>query len=76
MKGNQAYSNHKDNHFFLGKAPMTHVQFESLKSQLHHLTPQQLRSLQNEIQNSLEKSCDILLTDEEISVISSLFRNQ
>ncbi|CAH8196669.1 hypothetical protein VAE151_630643 [Vibrio aestuarianus] len=55
---------------------MTHVQFESLKSQLHHLTPQQLRSLQNEIQNSLKKSCDILLTDEEISVISSLFRNR
>jgi hypothetical protein len=52
---------------------MTHRQFESLKSQLQHLTPQQLRLLQSEIIHSLTNKSNGLLTYEELNVLSSLF---
>ncbi len=52
---------------------MNSVQFDSFKSQLSQLTPQQLRSLQGEINQSLESKRDDLVTPEEMEMISQLF---
>ncbi|NNN98318.1 hypothetical protein FKQ62_02350 [Vibrio sp. B1-2] len=73
MKEHQTYRGEKAAHFLLRHESMTHNQFESLKSQLQHLTPQQLRLLQGEIKHSLENESNNLLTDDELNVLSSLF---
>ncbi|MCC4238108.1 hypothetical protein LL266_16580 [Vibrio anguillarum] len=73
MKGHQTYRGEKAAHFLLRHESMTHNQFESLKSQLQHLTPQQLRLLQGEIKHSLENESNNLLTDDELNVLSSFF---
>lgn len=73
MKGHQTYCGEKAAHFLLRHEPITHNQFESLRSQLQHLTPQQLRLLQGEIKHSLENESNNLLTDDELNVLSSLF---
>ncbi|MFV0448163.1 MAG: hypothetical protein ACK5MF_06840 [Vibrio sp.] len=52
---------------------MNSVQFDQYKSQLQQLTPQQLRSLQGEISQSLESTQTALLTSEELELISQLF---
>ncbi|WGV98229.1 hypothetical protein QF117_05070 [Vibrio sp. YMD68] len=52
---------------------MTPSNFEQLKTQLHLLTPQQLKSLLSEIQNSLGSNMAKLVTEEELNLISSLF---
>lgn len=52
---------------------MNSVQFDNYKSQLQQLTPQQLRSLQGEISQSLESTQTTLLTSEELELISQLF---
>ncbi|MCK6263877.1 hypothetical protein KP803_11415 [Vibrio sp. ZSDE26] len=52
---------------------MTQIQFEQLKMQLELLTPQQLKSLQNEIHSNLSTSQTKLVTDEELNLITSLF---
>ncbi|GAA5646914.1 MULTISPECIES: hypothetical protein [Vibrio] len=57
----------------LGESKMNMQQFETLKNQLKELTPQQLKQLQCEISSNLSRSDEGLLTDEEMSLISSLF---
>ncbi|WP_167494650.1 MULTISPECIES: hypothetical protein [Vibrio] len=52
---------------------MNTQQFEALKQQIQLLTPQQLKSLQGEIHQSLDVQPSDLVTDEEHSVISALF---
>jgi len=52
---------------------MNTQQFEALKKQLQLLTPQQLKSLQGEIHQSLDVQSTDLVTDEEHSMISALF---
>ena len=49
-------------------------QFEKLKEQLKQLSPQQLKMLQGEISSQLEPSSDNLLSEEELNVLSQLFR--
>lgn len=49
-------------------------QFEKLKEQLKQLSPQQLKMLQGEISSQLEPSSDTLLSEEELNVLSQLFR--
>lgn len=53
---------------------MRQQQFEQLQSQLIMLTPKQLTALQEQIINKLEISKPPLLTEEEHSLIASLFR--
>ena len=57
----------------LQEIDMNSVQFDSLKSQLSQLTPQQLRLLQGEINQSLETKKTDLVTAEEMEMISQLF---
>ncbi len=57
----------------LQEIDMNSVQFDSFKSQLSQLTPQQLRSLQGEINQSLEMKKTDLVTAEEMEMISQLF---
>ncbi|CAK4075773.1 hypothetical protein OH458_11000 [Vibrio sp. MarTm2] len=52
---------------------MTPIQFELFKQQISQLTPQQLKALRGEINNTLEDSSSTLITDEELNLISSLF---
>lgn len=52
---------------------MNSAQFDSFKSQLSQLTPQQLRSLQGEIHQSLETNQSELVTNEELEMIAQLF---
>ncbi len=52
---------------------MNSVQFDNYKSQLQQLTPQQLRALQGEISQSLESEPTVLVTSEELELISKLF---
>jgi hypothetical protein len=53
---------------------MTRCEFELLKAQLKHLSPSQLKSLQCEINASLNLNATSgLLTHEELDVIASLF---
>lgn len=52
---------------------MNTQQFEALKQQLQLLTPQQLKSLQGEIHQSLDVQPTDIVTDEEHSMISALF---
>ncbi len=52
---------------------MNSAQFDSFKSQLSQLTPQQLRSLQGEINQSLETKHVDLVTTEELELIAQLF---
>jgi len=52
---------------------MNSAQFDSFKSQLSQLTPQQLRSLQGEINQSLETKQSDLVTTEELELIAQLF---
>ncbi len=52
---------------------MNSAQFDSFKSQLSQLTPQQLRSLQGEISHSLENKQSDLVTNEELELIAQLF---
>lgn len=52
---------------------MTPIQFELFKQQISQLTPQQLKALRGEINNTLEDSSSTLVTDEELNLISSLF---
>ncbi len=52
---------------------MNSVQFDNYKSQLQQLTPQQLRALQGEISQSLESEQTVLVTSEELELISKLF---
>ncbi len=57
----------------LQEIDMNSVQFDSFKSQLSQLTPQQLRSLQGQINQSLETKKTDLVTAEEMEMISQLF---
>lgn len=52
---------------------MSSQQFELLRNQLQLLSPQQLKSLQGEITNTLGDQNTNLLTDEEKSLIFHLF---
>lgn len=52
---------------------MVEEQFQDYQSQLYMLTPQQLKSLQNQIEGKLLVKKEPLLTDEEALLISSLF---
>ncbi|CAH0536734.1 hypothetical protein [Vibrio marisflavi] len=57
---------------------MTPKQFELFKAQLSRLTPQQLQTLQGEIRQNnktrnQKQSPSVLLTEEEVNAISSLF---
>jgi hypothetical protein len=52
---------------------MTPQQFEIMKAQLKSLTPQQLRTLRGEINSELDSNDETVVTDEELSLISSLF---
>lgn len=52
---------------------MTPQQFEIMKAQLKSLTPQQLRTLRGEINSELDSNDETVITDEELSLISSLF---
>lgn len=56
-----------------GEDRMSSTQFEYMKEQLKLLSPQQLRSLQGEINHSLESNQGELLTDEERHMLASLF---
>ena len=56
-----------------GGKRMSSAQFETMKEQLKMLTPQQLRSLQGEINQSLETTAKDILSDEERNMLSSLF---
>ncbi|GAL18214.1 hypothetical protein ACPV5O_20350 [Vibrio maritimus] len=49
-------------------------QFEKLREQLKQLSPQQLKMLQGEISSKLQPSSDSLLSEEELSALSQLFR--
>lgn len=53
---------------------MGQQQFEYFQSQVIKLSPQQLKALQNQIEGKLTEQHDELLTDEEVSLISSLFQ--
>lgn len=52
---------------------MSARQFELLRNQLQLLSPQQLKSLQGEISNTLGDQNKDLLTDEEKNLIFNLF---
>ncbi|MFB9214169.1 hypothetical protein [Vibrio sinaloensis] len=52
---------------------MTQIQFEQFKKQISTLSPQQLRALRGEINNTLEHTENRLVTEEELNLISSLF---
>ncbi|MDN3695907.1 MULTISPECIES: hypothetical protein [Vibrio] len=52
---------------------MSSRQFELLRNQLQLLSPQQLKSLQGEISNTLGDQNKDLLTDEEKNLIFNLF---
>lgn len=52
---------------------MTPQQFELMRAQLKSLTPQQLRTLRGEINSKLDANEKTLVTDEELSLICSLF---
>ncbi len=49
-------------------------QFEKLKEQLKQLSPQQLKALQGEISSQLQPNSDNLLSEEELTALSQLFR--
>ncbi|MEZ8101062.1 MULTISPECIES: hypothetical protein [Vibrio] len=52
---------------------MTPQQFEAMKAQIKSLTPQQLRMLRGEINSKLDGDDRIIVNDEELQMISSLF---
>ncbi|EGU57428.1 hypothetical protein OPW36_13500 [Vibrio europaeus] len=52
---------------------MTPQQFEAMRAQLKSLTPQQLRMLRGEINNKLDSDDRVVVNDEELKMISSLF---
>lgn len=52
---------------------MTPIQFELFKQQVSKLSPQQLRALRGEINSTLDNSDDVIVTEEELNLISSLF---
>ena len=52
---------------------MNTQQFEAFKQQIQHLSPQQLKALQGEIDGNLETEKQTLLTDEELNVLNDLF---
>ncbi|EFP96489.1 hypothetical protein VIBC2010_04904 [Vibrio caribbeanicus ATCC BAA-2122] len=50
------------------------VDFENMKANLKSLSPSQLRSLKSSIEAELTSKSSSSITDEELSMISSLFR--
>ncbi|MDN3678746.1 hypothetical protein QWZ04_00090 [Vibrio tapetis subsp. quintayensis] len=55
--------------------PMHKLQFEQLRTRILELPPQQLLTLRTEIEGKLhEEPAEIILTDEELQIISGLFR--
>ena len=52
---------------------MNTQQFEAFKQQIQLLSPQQLKTLQGEIDGTLETEKETLLTDEELSALNDLF---
>ncbi|GLO63761.1 hypothetical protein MACH09_42690 [Vibrio sp. MACH09] len=53
---------------------MGQQQFEQLQSDVVMLTAEQLKALQDQIETELLKEQSPLLTEEELTLISSLFR--
>ncbi len=52
---------------------MNTQQFEAFKQQIQLLSPQQLKTLQGEIDGTLETEKVTLLTDEELRALNDLF---
>ena len=50
------------------------AEFEDMKANLKSLSPSQLRSLKSSIEDELSSKSTASITDEELSMISSLFR--
>ncbi|MCZ4292477.1 hypothetical protein [Vibrio sinaloensis] len=73
MKGNISYRYGLEPYLIVRCNNMTPQQFELMRAQLKSLTPQQLRTLRGEINSKLDSSDETLVTDEELSLISSLF---
>ncbi|NIY81955.1 hypothetical protein [Vibrio hepatarius] len=49
------------------------LSFDMVREQVKALTPQQLRQLRGDIDNKLERENNVVITDEEAQLISSLF---
>ena len=52
---------------------MNTQQFEAFKQQIQLLSPEQLKTLQGEIDGNLETDRAALLTDEELNALNDLF---
>lgn len=73
MKGDIAYQYGFEPYVIIRCNYMSQQQFELMRAQLKSLTPQQLRMLRGEINSELDSSDETRVTDEELSLISSLF---
>ncbi|EGA67029.1 hypothetical protein L1D54_10465 [Vibrio brasiliensis] len=73
MKGDISYQYGLEPYLIVRYNYMTPQQFEIMKAQLKSLTPQQLRTLRGEINSELDSNDETVVTDEELSLISSLF---
>lgn len=73
MKGDISYQYGLEPYLLVRYNYMTPQQFEIMKAQLKSLTPQQLRTLRGEINSELDSNDETVVTDEELSLISSLF---
>ncbi len=49
------------------------LSFDMVREQVKALSPQQLRQLRGDIDNKLERENNVVITDEEAQLISSLF---
>lgn len=73
MKGNISYRYGLEPYLIGRCNNMTPQQFEFMRAQIKSLSPQQLRTLRGEINSKLDSCDETLVTDEELSLISSLF---
>ncbi|CAM2949250.1 hypothetical protein VITU102760_11705 [Vibrio tubiashii] len=73
MKGDISYLYKSDTSTISRCNNMTPQQFEAMRAQLKSLTPQQLRMLRGEINNKLDSDDRVVVNDEELKMISSLF---
>lgn len=73
MDGDISYLVQGERNPFEERINMTQQQFELMKSQLKTLTPQQLRALKGEINNTLNDTHGSIINDEEMKMIASLF---
>jgi|GEM_PF-1463069 len=73
MKGDISYLYKSDTSSINRCNNMTPQQFEAMKAQIKSLTPQQLRMLRGEINSELDSDDRVIVNDEELQMISSLF---